>query len=393
MEKSTIIAKDFSNTLVKFYGDLDQKPNLIRASNDIEAVMSWLEEFSESEHTHRTYQKESLRFLLWVYAKGLTLKNLKKQDIHLYRDFLADPSPVELWCKPMKIALGNKKNWTPFRGPLSERSIKISMTILSGMFTYLNHAQYLEANPFKLIKNKRIFFTSNTEEQQFEIQEKILSIDEFTLIYNALEQIEIEKIESQPWCTRARFILLFLAFTGLRVSELEQAQWSHLHQIEGRWWLKVLGKGQKLSRVPINSECLSIIKQYLDAFPQMTQTEKQPIVCQLNKNSDIIVDKKLSTRSVNFIFKKIVKQLPLVTSDLSTINKLQKFSPHWLRHFSASQQALCEIPIHFIKAHHRHSKEDTTKIYVHHEKNQAHDESEKLKILTRMHNTQVKKRD
>ena len=383
MDKYNLIAKDFSKVIERFNDDSRLTKNLIGANNDIEAIMSWLEEFQDSTHTHRTYQKESLRFLLWVHSKSLTLKLLQKQHIHLYRNFLANPTPHEMWCQPMQINLNNKKTWTPFKGPLSEKSIKSSMTILSGMFTYLNHAQFLEANPFKLIKNKNVFFQSNSEEKMIEVQERILSLEEFNVIIKSIEYIKDRQYESNDWCFRARFIVLFLAYTGLRVSELEKAKWSDMHNIEGQWWLKVLGKGQKLARVPINTECHDMIKEYQSVLPGPLNTD-HPIICQLNKKGLFVPESKLTARSINFIFKKIASFSHYVIQDSHIIEKLNKISPHWLRHFSASQQALCDIPIHFIKAHHRHSKEDTTRVYIHHEKHTAHNESEKLKILTRL---------
>ena len=384
MDKRVVLASTIQKTLSQFNQQLGTTSNLVGAQSDIEAIMSWLEEFEDSPHTHRTYQKESLRFLMWSYQSlNLTLIELKKQDIHKYREFLTNPQPRSLWCQPLEIQIGNKKQWQPFKGPLSENSIKISMTILSGLFSYLHHAQYLPANPFKLIKKKSVLFQANIQEQQIELQERILSLDEFVLILGTLEQMEKEEIESSKWCSRARFILLFLAFTGLRVSELENAKWKDLQQIQGHWWLKVLGKGSKLARVPINTECLEIIENYQRDISHTPNIE-ETLICQLNRKGVFVTDKKLSSRSMNFIFKKIINHIDLKTNDNLLIQKLQKFSPHWLRHFSASQQALANIPLHFIKAHHRHSKEDTTRLYVHHESSQAHKESEKLNLLTQI---------
>ena len=228
-----------------------------------------------------------------------------------------------------------------------------------------------------------MMFQNNIHEQKIELQERILSLDEFTLIIQTLERMEKENIESLLWCKRARFILFFLAFTGLRVSELEKARWLDMQQIQGQWWLKVIGKGNKLARVPLNTECLEVVASYQQSFTSQINPQ-DPLVCQINKNGDFLNDKKLSSRSVNFIFKKIISYLYLQTDNKILCQKLKKFSPHWLRHFSASQQALADIPIHFIKAHHRHSKEDTTRLYVHHESSHAHKESEKLDLLTQI---------
>jgi integrase len=378
------IMTQMTQTLSKINPDtLALQENLIGAQNDIEAIMSWLEEFIDSPHTYRTYQKESLRFILWTYYQASTLQSLKKQEIHRYREFLTHLEPQTLWCEKMDIYLGQKKQWQPFKGPLSESSIKTSMTILSGLFNYLHHAQYVKANPFKLIKRKTILYQQSKEQQEFSVQERILTLSEFVLLLDTIKIMKEREIQNKIWCHRAHFLLLFLAFTGLRVSELEKARWEDFQFIQGQCWLKVLGKGQKLARIPINSECNTLINNYKNEL-QISEEKEGPILSQLTKSGLIQFEKSLSARSMNFIFKNIAKHINLVTDNKPVIKKLQKISPHWLRHFSASEQAKANIPIHFIKAHHRHSKEDTTRLYIHHQSDCAHREAEKLNLLTKI---------
>ena len=383
MTQSMELAKNFHDVLKDFNHEIQlAQDNLIGAENDIQAILSWLEEFEHSRHTYRTYQKESLRFLLWCYYhRQKPLNLLRKQDIHQYRQFLANPTPADIWCSKMNISLGSKKTWQPFKGPLSEKSIKVSMTILSGLFTYLHHAQYLNANAFKLVKRTHLHVQQSHEEQKIELTERLLSVQEFTLLIETIDKMKDTELKNSLWHARARFLFFFLAFTGLRISELEQAKWQDFQLLDNRLWLKVIGKGQKTARVAINSQCEQILKDFKNSLGQDLPSHSDPLICQLSKKGSWVFEKPLSARSINFMFKEIVQALLENYPQNVHLRRLTKLSPHWLRHFSASQQALSDIPIHVIKAHHRHSKEDTTRLYIHHEEHSIHSAQEKYDLL------------
>jgi hypothetical protein len=60
--------------------------------------------------------------------------------------------------------------------------------------------------------------------------------------------------------------------------------------------------------------------------------------------------------------------------------KLEKFSPHWLRHLSASHQDKAGIPVSMIRENHRHQSAQTTQIYIHSEDNARFLEMQKIKM-------------
>ncbi len=60
--------------------------------------------------------------------------------------------------------------------------------------------------------------------------------------------------------------------------------------------------------------------------------------------------------------------------------KLLRFSPHWLRHLSASAQDLAGISFTHIKHNLRHQNEQTTRQYVHAHDDERHQDMEKLKF-------------
>jgi hypothetical protein len=94
-----------------------------------------------------------------------------------------------------------------------------------------------------------------------------------------------------------------------------------------------------------------------------------PVCMSLNTAGEPIFEKNLTERSVHALCKEIAGSAALLSETGAQRSKFEKFSPHWLRHFSASMQALSDIPFEMIKAHHRHAKDDTTRLYLHNDDN------------------------
>jgi integrase len=383
MTVSSIVQEHWASLPQKERGE---QKNLLNVQDDISAMHRWLEEFRLSIHTHRAYEKESLRFLYWLYvAKKITLQQVRKQDIHDYRLFLMDPQPADFWCAPLGDRRNSRKKeqWRPFSGPLKLRSIQAAMTILKGMLSYLVEAQYLSSNPFALIK-QRLVEKFDVESRKIDIIERMLSKEEFDLLIQAIDVMKLEQIKAPAWIERSYFIFYMLAYLGLRVGELVHHQWSDFLLMNGRWWLTILGKGKKLARVPINDRCLVVINDYRAslALPALTKESltPDPIICKLNKNNSPLIHESVSERSIHLIMKDVALFAATRTQVSTVQEKFKRFSPHWLRHFSASMQAQADIPFEFIKAHHRHSKDETTRLYIHHEDETRHDWSQQLDL-------------
>lgn len=67
----------------------------IGAQTDIEAIRCFLAEYDRSPGTHRIYQRECERLLLWSLIEcGRPLSSLNRQDFEGYLHFLADPQPA-----------------------------------------------------------------------------------------------------------------------------------------------------------------------------------------------------------------------------------------------------------------------------------------------------------
>lgn len=102
----------------------------IKAINDYQAILCWLNEYRHVNTTYISYQKEAERLLLWcVHEIKKPLSSLKHEDFEAYFNFLADPRPCEKWCNKRKTSRKSKE-WRPFAGPLGASSQAAAIAII-----------------------------------------------------------------------------------------------------------------------------------------------------------------------------------------------------------------------------------------------------------------------
>ncbi len=341
----------------------------IRAHNDVEAIERWLEEYFDKPTTYRAYKKEAERFLVWCLVKeNIGLGDVDRTHVQLYIEFMRNPEPAELWCgvKTHKNRIG----WRPFRGPLSEGAILTAITIINSLMNYLVDARYLDANPFNLVRRKSRF-KAKLNERRLTLYERILTDDEWSMIIGTLNALPENRAKA-----RLIFLVSVLFLLGLRIDELAHARFSNFRNIDGKWWFFVMGKGDKLGKIPVNRSLMHALMMYrskLGMSPLPTH-EDLPLVGALANQNEA-----LTTRQMSNLLKELVKKT-VEKHDLSGPKavKLLKLSPHWLRHFSASRQDRLGFSITHIRENLRHENEATTRQYIHAADHERHREMEKL---------------
>lgn len=353
----------------------------IRASNDVEALERWLDEYFEKPTTYRSYKKEGERFLVWCALLGKTdLRSLDRDDIDAYIAFLKDPKPREFWCGPKG---GRKKDphdqtWYPFAGPLSQSALGTAIAILNSFMNYLLAAQYVEANPFLLVR-KRPKIKDRLASLNLSVNERILDEREWQAILDALHSWPDHNDELQRRKRRLSFLLNILFFLGLRIDELAQATWANFRQINNRWWFFVRGKGDRVGKIPVNQHLLHAVMTFRHAeglAPLPREVEEGSLIPSFtHQNSG------LSARQMSNLLKELaIKAAEKFPDEPKVAQKLRRFSPHWLRHLSASRQDLAGISFTNIKQNLRHQNEQTTRLYVHAYDEDRHKDMEKLAL-------------
>ncbi|RQV15059.1 integrase [Burkholderia cenocepacia] len=332
---------------------------LLNASNDYEAIQSWLA-LHESIATQRAYRKEAERLILWaIVERGRALSSLNTDDAIAYRGFLRKPTPHERW-----VGLSRQRHsieWRPFAGPLSARSAAYALSVLSALFRWLVEQRYVLANPFAGVKVK-----SQAQRTGLDVS-RGFSEGEWLLIRTLADGLEWSYGWSIPAAQRLRFLLDFGYATGLRAGELVSATLGDVRRDEhGDHWLHVLGKGGKLGKVALPSLARTALDQYLiqRGLP-VTPSRWNPgtsLVGSLDEDGAGIE----STRLWRVLRRFFVLVADVIQDERpATADKLRRASPHWMRHTHASHALARGAELLMVRDNLRHASISTTSTYLH----------------------------
>ena len=346
----------------------------IRAATDVEAIKTWLMEFESSPNTFTSYRQCAERFIMWGLEQGLTLAQVKREDIQDYQSFLSAPTPAQLWCGPAVSRLN--PDWKPFVKGLAPSSIKLNLQILTTMYEYLLQSGYLETNPFRLVKRKSARLVASNKGV-----ERYLTHKEWNYVIEYIEMLPQETREQQRAYQRIKWIFNLLYLSGCRRSEICNARMSDFINKHSQWWLRVIGKGNKYGEIPVPNALLTALFDYrrslnLSDFPNSGETNIALV------NNIKFAEGKFVGISDSMLYK-IIKT---TCNDIATLVKavdpaaayvIEKVSTHWLRHTSATHQVDAGIDIRVVKENLRHSLIETTMRYQHTEEDARYKETTK----------------
>jgi site-specific recombinase XerD len=366
----------------------NDNPNMLKATNDAQAIQSFLIGYQSSPLTYQNYMKELERLVLWcTHIQQLTISDLSHSDLNAYQQFLANPQPKEIWCgnkraKCLKTGAVNPQ-WRVFSSPLSPISIKKIMSILECFFNYLVQTQYLKGNPLSVNKRRKKRTHAHTIERWLEKTE-------INAVLDALESYQSENPEDKFAAIRAKYIVHTLFYTGLRLSELCYHSMGHFKLIENQWYIKVIGKGEKPRNIVILDEyldalmgfrkaigCPSALPAFDDPLPLIPANDlKTPI---LNRRIDQILKWAFELGAKQFESMSIEKPDSALEYQ-HRASKLRKASAHWLRHSYGTYLVKSGCPIEKVKTLMGHADITTTMIYVHIAKEELHDSAKGLTL-------------
>lgn len=338
------------------------------ADTDVDAIRVWLAEYANSPHTLRSYRKEAVRLLIWATrGLGKPLSSLKREDLLAYEAFLGNPS-VE-WADPTLPRRGGSRRL--FDGPLSPRSVRQAMGILSGLFGYLVAAGYLAGNPLALRRRR-----GESKANRRASVERYLDHKLWHSVLDFIETLPQTTLRERQHYERVRWLFRLLYGASLRVSEAAHAKTSDLSQRRGKWWLHVVGKGGVDGDVPIADELMADLARYrqFHGLPPMPATlETTPLVMSVAGRTDRL----LTPTAIYLIVKEVFRRAAaaLEALDPGAAATLRRASTHWLRHTSATHQADAGNDIRFIQKNLRHASIETTSIYLHAEDDLRHEKT------------------
>ncbi|HEV3431128.1 MAG TPA: tyrosine-type recombinase/integrase [Paraburkholderia sp.] len=355
----------------------------IAAANDLEAIRAWLARVVDSKATFETYRKESERLLLWAIVQlGKPLSSLTHEDLLAYQHFLADPQPAARW-----VAGGGRKHarddarWRPFYGPLSATSQRQAMVILNTLFAWLVSAGYLAGNPLSLSRQRaRRAAPRITRYLERELWDDVKAY---------VDSLPRESAREREHHGRTRWLLTLLYLGGLRISEVgTNTMGDFFVRRDGagveRWWLDVLGKGERRRLVPATAEMMSELARYRIArglAAQPSPHETTPLVLPIGKSTKPLTRTALHT-IVKAIFAGAAQRLREMDGAADSAQaqaraaRLEAASAHWLRHSAGSHMADGDVDLRLVRDNLGHASISTTSLYLHSDDDTRHRETD-----------------
>ena len=348
----------------------------LAARDDRSALLAWLARYVDSPATLASYRKEAERLLLWsTLQHGVALSDLMHEDLLQYQRFLSDPQPAERWVmrggqKPAR----DSADWRPFAGPLSPASQRQAMSILNAMFSWLVQAGYLQGNPLALSRKRRVLNSAAAGVQRFLPQEH------WAEVMSAIERLPLATERDKAHAARCRWLFSLLYIGGMRISEVATSSMGGFFFRRGadgreRWWLQVVGKGNKLRLIPATDELMAELRRYRESRGMASLPsagEEAPLV------SSIIGQPKPMARSalhevVKGVMRDCAESLRQKGADFeSAAAHIEKASAHWIRHTAGSHLS-DKVDLKMVRDNLGHASITTTSIYLHSEDDARHD--------------------
>ncbi len=366
------------DTLAIEYPELDnfiQQVGLTVAESksDLSFVYQFLYVYGrKSEATFNRFRNELERFCLWSWLIAeKSVFELKREDIEAYVDFMVEPNSAWLsnsvqWRYKDEQGIRKlNKNWRPF---INKENIASQQT-LAAMFTALNVFYKFAILEEKTLANFVPVVKKNSPYLVVQSQIKIpdtLSDIQWEYVFGVTRDL----CEQQPDLERNLFTLACLKGLYLRISELsERPQWSpvmsHFWQDnDGFWFLRIMGKGNKLRDVTLSEDFITYLKRYrlyrgLPALPRVDEAE--PLVHKIRGKGGMTV--RQIRRLVQQSFD-LAKQSLLDDGFKDDAEQLEAATAHWLRHTGATHDAQTR-PLKHLSEDLGHAKIATTdQIYI-----------------------------
>lgn len=357
----------------------------ITAENDIDALRAFLGEYDQSPGTHRIYARDCERLFLWAWFEcDKPVSSMTRQDFEGYLDFLADPQPSTVWCGPK--APRDTDRWRPFVGPLGLDAIKTAVSAVNSMMSYWVDACYIQGNPMGLIrqKNKKMRGPVSASGKSAALEadakvERFLDTEMWLAVTQAVDAMPQETKRQLDEKERLRFICAFMYLLAPRAGEMERQRMNSFQEKRGYWWWHVVGKGEKLARIPLPDDMIQALVRYRKYL-------KKPLTPSPSDDSPLLISLRdghgITARRLNQILKVLFAAAAelLPPESEHKREKLLAASAHWGRHTGITARVDSGMDTRYVTKDARHADARTTARYVHEEDERWHQETQKLHL-------------
>tara|TARA_R110002110_G_scaffold415821_1_gene656719 strand:- start:45542 stop:46756 length:1215 start_codon:yes stop_codon:yes gene_type:complete len=352
---------------VPFFDTLSEMPNPYRhpvksirhllenepegALEDYQHASEFLYSYRGSPDTFSTYRREIEHFLHWSWLVAeKSLRDIRREDIESYVEFAHQPP--QTWIGDRNVSRFVEKQgarevnpfWRPYvlQKPevpysLSQSGTQSIFAVLSSFYNYLIQEEYIDRNPVAQIRQKSKFLRKTQSQKPI----RRLSELQWSYVLDAAEKLAASQPDQHE---RTLFILQALFAMYLRISELvETERWrpsmgDFERDLEGNWWFRTVGKGNKERQVSVSDDMLAALKRYRESrnlTPLPSPGESTPLVHKARGRGGIT-----STRQIRGIVQQCfdLAQLKMKEDGFSEeASQLSAATVHWLRHTGISE--------------------------------------------------------
>ncbi len=327
------------------------------ADNDLQAIGTWLAaRASRSPHTRIAYQKEALRFVLFVtHELGLAgLATVKVEHIHQYLSHLANP-PAH-WLIDPHLSMTQRPITQRLMKPLSSNSIGYARLVIKSLYRYLQDAGHLKHNPVAL--------SAQPSMSSQDMAEKALEPEAWLFLWRwLLQQEQYASTETQQrLAARQRWLCALLYHTGLRRASIAEGYMAGFVRREGRWTLTVPIKGGRMHSVAVHHSLLDELKRYRTRFglpPLPAPDEPQPLLSNVRQLGQPVL-----ARNIGMDFEKLTKAAAATCDDPYLAAQIRQLTAHGLRHTHATHSLIAGARLEAVQNALAHRSIATTSIYA-----------------------------
>jgi site-specific recombinase XerD len=350
---------------VRMYRQADDA--ITEATTDIELAREFIAHGELSAKSIQNTQKELFRFLTWCREEARkTLGQLNVADLNTYKEFLKNPPPE--WVSTTKWPRTDPR-YRPFTGPLSDPSRRQAMIAVKGLLGFAEQTGYLRRNPAALVRNVRAPSASRIT--------RYLTQGAIALAVDTVAARPAETPAAIKRRERDRFLLVAFAHTGARLNEIVGAAMGSIYtEGNGRWWLDVVGKGNKPRRLPVPPDMLDAFRSYRQAFellPQTSRTDRTPLVLSSRSRGLARITDEAASEAIKAVFADAA-EVADARGDADTAATLRQASAHWLRHSMLTNHANNGVQLKTLQDTAGHANIATTAAYLHKTDNERYDE-------------------
>ena len=350
---------------------------------DYQLASEFLYSYRGSPDTFKTYRRELEHFLLWcLEIEKRPLNQVSRTHIEAYVEFSQQPPLTWIGNKNVSRHIlkdGKKKanpEWRPYvqaRGEyiMSQAALQSLFSVLSSFFNFMIQEGSIASNPVSQLRQKSKFLRKHQSGSNIR---RLSPMQWDFVIDETLKMTEIEPEKHE----RSLFIMTALYAMYLRVSELvETPRWTpcmgHFQvDLEGNWWFKTVGKGNKEREISVSDAMLNALKRYrssrgLTELP--APGEPTPLIHKTRGRGGIT-----STRQIRLIVKECFDRAIYKMEQegfKDDAQRLRVATVHWLRHTGISEDVK-HRPREHVRDDAGHGSSAITDRYIDVEKSERH---------------------